>query len=771
MKRTLLAGLACSLAVLQCAAQKTEFSGDSAYANLKYLVNRIGPRPMGSPAERMALRWAAARLRECGCTGACVMPMTNANGVNTSSGIAVGVLKGKSGRIILIGGHIDSEGPEVPGANDDGSGAASVIELARVIGKKEHESTVVFCCWGGEEEGLRGSEYFVAHYPALDSVGLMLQIDMADGAGPLDADPDGAYQVSAPRWLVDASFDIFYNQLHADGLVYPTQAATLNSSTAGGTGSDHMPFLSRGIPAIDFTSDVSFPIHTPLDSWANFTPSGLPRTGDLVLKLFERFDGGVPSRTTEKYLLVVAGHTPVYFSHPLLRGFAVIAFLMGIAVLFLLWKRRPVPAAVPPVRWSGLKLLLFTLIIQSFIWLSENVIGSIRGYRFPWVNNYGGFVVLALLCGLIGLWLSLRMARRLPLAADPFPYYASAFILLSVLIALLSLANAELGAYPALSLALLSLAMLLRPPVLKAAFLVLTPYPMVRLVFQEYTGLFQRMLANIPLPSFLSSVMYNAGFILFFSLLSVPFVFAFAAVYRDSARDLFWLKKFRGNAGIALSAAGTLVTALFLLFRPVYGPLWERSVSVTQMYALGADSGAVNIVGGEYLDGIRCAVDGIDTTFSGRRTQMTLHTGRPAIVTWLSVDTSLTRLAGSSDSASVLERRLVIHSAVRPLSVVVSYRSNRPFTAVSPWARGVRRGAPPDSANNKIYTWYAFPDTPLVVPVTLTLRDSQQVRETVEVAYDSLEYPMSFDRDMTYFVKRTIVDAGAVLRAGERRAQ
>ena len=538
-----------------------------------------------------------------------------------------------------------------------------------------------------------------------------------------------------------------------------------------GASSDHYSFLARGIPAIDFTSDVTFPIHTPLDSWANFTPSGLPRSGDLVLKLFERFDGGVPSRTTEKYLLIVAGHTPLYFSPGLLRGVAVIAILAGIAVLFLSRKRRPLPAGIPPVRWSGVKLVFFTFIVESFIWLSENVIGVIRGYRFPWVNNYGGFVVLAIFCGLIGLWLSLGMARRLRLTRDPFPYYVRAFILLALLTVLLSLANAELAAYPAFSLMFLSLAMFLRPPVLKGAFLVLTPYPVARLVFQEYTGLYQRILADLRLPSFSSSVIYNALFILFFSMLALPFVFAFAAVYRDSSADLFWLRRFGGTAGIALAAGGTLMSAVLLLFRPVYGPLWERSVSVTQTYRLGADSGAVNIASAEYLSGIRCTVDGIDSTFDGRRTSMPLHTERPAVVTWLSVDRSLTRRPERTGAGSVMDRRLVIHSAFRPLSVVVSYRSDRPFAAVSPWVRGVRHAATPDTGKNKIYTWYAFPDTPLVVPVTVTLRDSQSVRETVEVTYDSLEYPLTVDRDMTYFIKRTIVDAGAAFRADEGRVQ
>jgi hypothetical protein len=771
MKRILLTCLVCSLVMTHAAAQKTEFSKDSAYANLNVLVNIIGPRPMGSPAEGRALQFAVSRFRQYGCQEAYVMPMTDAAGVNTKSGIAVGVLRGKTGRIIIIGGHIDSQGPEVPGANDDGSGAASVIELARVICKKEHESTVVFCCWGGEEEGLRGSEYFAAHYRDTNDVALMLQIDMADGSGNLDADPDGAYQVSAPRWLVDAAFDIFYNDLHSEGLVYPTQSATVNSSSGGGTGSDHMPFLAKGIPAIDFTSDVSYPIHTPLDNWANFNPAGLPRTGDLVLRLFERFDGGTPSRSTEKYWLFIVGNTPVFFSHPLLRGVAALAFLLGLAVLFIVRKRHPAPAPGLRVRWSGLKLLLFALIIQAFMWLSENVIGIVRGYRFPWVNNYGGFVVLAVFCGLIGLWLSLRMVRRLPLSGDPFPYYLRAFILLCVLIVLLSLPNAELAVYPALSLIFLSLALLLPHPVLKGALLILTPYPVVRLVFSEYTGLFQRLLAHEHMPTFFSSVLYNAGFVLFFTLASLPYVYAFGAVYRDSARDLFWLKKFRGTAGLAVACCGAVATAVILIFRPVYDPLWETSVSVTQIYRLGADSGAVNLSSGEYLRGVRCVYDGRDSTLDARVTSVRLPTERPAVVSWLTVDTSVTRLPGGGDTASVFERRLVLHSALRPLIVTVSYRSEMPFTAASPWISGVRRGAVGDAAKNKTFTWYAFPDTPLVVPVTFTLRDSQKVRENVEVTYDSIAYPLALGRDMTYFVKRTIVDAGAIFGAPQERKQ
>jgi hypothetical protein len=168
---------------------------------------------MGSPAERRALIFAVERFRAYGCDTAYVLPMTVAGGVNTASGIAVGILRGTSGRIIVLGSHIDSSGPDIPGANDNGSGTACVIELARVLAQRPRASTIMFCCFGGEEEGLRGSEYFVDHFDRIDSVVMMLQIDMADGYSFLELDPDGSHQVSAPRWLPEAAIDLYYNEL------------------------------------------------------------------------------------------------------------------------------------------------------------------------------------------------------------------------------------------------------------------------------------------------------------------------------------------------------------------------------------------------------------------------------------------------------------------------------------------------------------------------------------------------------------------------------
>jgi hypothetical protein len=186
------------------------FSGSNAYAILRVLSEEIGPRPMGSPAEQRALAYAASTLAAYGCDTSYIMPMRSPHGTNTTSGVAVGVLRGATGRIIVIGGHLDSSGPEIPGANDDGSGTACVLELARVLGPRQLQSTIVFACFGGEEENLLGSEHFVAHFPHIDSVMLMLQIDMADGSSYLELDPDAPDQVSAPQWLPEAAMEEYY---------------------------------------------------------------------------------------------------------------------------------------------------------------------------------------------------------------------------------------------------------------------------------------------------------------------------------------------------------------------------------------------------------------------------------------------------------------------------------------------------------------------------------------------------------------------------------
>jgi hypothetical protein len=88
---------------------------------------------------------------------------------NISLGNTVATLKGtdpNDNRIFIISGHLDSRRTDVmdgtndaPGANDDGSGSAAVLECARVMSKHSFPATVIFVTVSGEEQGLLGSTY------------------------------------------------------------------------------------------------------------------------------------------------------------------------------------------------------------------------------------------------------------------------------------------------------------------------------------------------------------------------------------------------------------------------------------------------------------------------------------------------------------------------------------------------------------------------------------------------------------------------------------
>lgn len=86
----------------------------------------------------------------------------------TNLGNAIALLRGtdpNDKRVIIVSGHLDSRVSDVmnaesdaPGANDDGSGVAAVIEVARVLSKSKFPATILFVAVSGEEQGLLGAK-------------------------------------------------------------------------------------------------------------------------------------------------------------------------------------------------------------------------------------------------------------------------------------------------------------------------------------------------------------------------------------------------------------------------------------------------------------------------------------------------------------------------------------------------------------------------------------------------------------------------------------
>ncbi len=105
--------------------------------------------------------------------------------------VPCGILEGDDDRVIMFGAHHDTV-YSGPGAVDDTSGTATVIELARqfaemgkTLGTPKH--TVKFCTWGGEEEGLHGSKAWVDKHAERLRENLIVYINL--DMNHVDADP------------------------------------------------------------------------------------------------------------------------------------------------------------------------------------------------------------------------------------------------------------------------------------------------------------------------------------------------------------------------------------------------------------------------------------------------------------------------------------------------------------------------------------------------------------------------------------------------------
>jgi Peptidase family M28 len=205
---------------------------------------------------------------------------------------------------IVIGAHYDSRNVNrcedagvQPGANDNASGCAGVLELAAAFQNVQTERTLVFTCFSGEEQGLLGSNQYVNALIAsgdIAKVKLMVNLDM------LGHDPE-VIQKARIETTPSAQnlYPIFANaaQLYAPEL-------TLIQATTTFAYSDHWYFLQAGVPAI-FTWEDGAAIypqyHTEQDTLSNMTNANNLARGIL------RMDAAVIAEQAQLAKLFVDG--------------------------------------------------------------------------------------------------------------------------------------------------------------------------------------------------------------------------------------------------------------------------------------------------------------------------------------------------------------------------------------------------------------------------------------------------------------------------------
>jgi hypothetical protein len=200
----------------------------------------------------------------------------------------VGVVPGTDpalrGQYVVVGAHFDHLGRSTQGAldpdsgrairngaDDNASGTAAVLELARLLAARPARRSVVFVAFSGEELGLLGSQHFVDHAPVpLDSMQAMLNFDMV---GRLRDGKLLVYGVASAAEL--------------PAVVDSANRAVGLRVTAIGDGfgpSDHSSFYARGVPVLHFFTDLHDDYHRATDDAPKVNASGTAQ----VVALAER---------------------------------------------------------------------------------------------------------------------------------------------------------------------------------------------------------------------------------------------------------------------------------------------------------------------------------------------------------------------------------------------------------------------------------------------------------------------------------------------------
>ena len=236
----------CGFAVKAVTAQAEGAAGVIIYNNTTGMINMIGD----ATGLTIPVVFASQTVGEDLATtpGATMRVVVDyAAEERTTYNILAETERGDDDNVVMAGAHLDSV-QDGAGINDNGSGSAALLETAIQMAKVKPTNTVRFAWWGAEEEGLLGSEHYVAELTEeqAEDIALYLNFDMVASPnymfGIYDGDDSGG---TAPDGFIpegSAQIEDVFEKFYADR-GEPSQDSEFSGR------SDYGPFIAIGIPS------------------------------------------------------------------------------------------------------------------------------------------------------------------------------------------------------------------------------------------------------------------------------------------------------------------------------------------------------------------------------------------------------------------------------------------------------------------------------------------------------------------------------------------
>jgi hypothetical protein len=256
-------------------APPSEFSGERAKVLLRQLLGDDLPHPLGSAANAQLRERIVTALRELGLTPSLQSGFTVCHdGVCGEPTDILARIQGTEAgeRAVLLVAHYDSVAAG-PGASDDGSGVAALLEIGRILQLLPRtRQSIILLFDDGEEPGLLGAQAFVRHHPWAAAVSAAVNLDARGTSGPSLMFETG----SANRWLMNLYAAAVARPL--TNSVYYAVYQRLPNDT------DFTIFKAAGYQGFNFAfiGDVAH-YHTPLDDWLHADARSLQAQGDNAL--------------------------------------------------------------------------------------------------------------------------------------------------------------------------------------------------------------------------------------------------------------------------------------------------------------------------------------------------------------------------------------------------------------------------------------------------------------------------------------------------------